>query len=128
MEGKYQSINELRHLEFISPSGVKVILVRKHIRNNLWGVSGELVLPVFSDLYTYADSLAEALKEGLEDVSVKIVQKEFARVIIVDLPSTVKGKGLDDDFYFNEEERGIISKIANSAAIVDITLSVRGVH
>ena len=100
-------INELRHLEFISPSGVKVILVREHIKNDLWRTSGEVVLPVVSDLYTCADSLAEAFKEGLENVSVKIVQKEFVRVIIVDLPSTVKGKGLDDDFYFNEEEREI---------------------
>ncbi len=113
---------QIRHLEFISPSGVKVVLVRELIEKNLWCVYGEVILPVFCNLYAYVDSIKEGFEEGLENLSVSVIKTKFSEIVKINLPFKIKGQLLDDDFYFEDEEMNIISKIANTIAIVDCCL------
>ena len=109
---------EFRHLDFISPSGVKVVLVKQLIEKDLWRVYGEVILPVFCDLYKYVDFIASGFEEGLENVSVNVTKIKFNNIIKINLP-TVKGQLLDNNFYFSEEEKEIISKIDNTIATLD---------
>ncbi len=106
-----QPATKLRHLLYLSPFSSRVVLCRdlKCSCGELWLRYVLVLIPPISPAFTCVDSLVEVLRD--EGMKAGLKLREEA-VIKIPLKGSVRGRFLDPEFYFSEEEFEAGEKVA----------------